>query len=418
MSADLSIHDSELTMEQWQDLVSMWADCHKDQLFEKPEFSEGDQPTLFVSGTGSVRGFFLTLGDQTEVHIPALASRSDWHRCYSLLRRAIREGGGTLSHDEGQTYSVEDLSEDSANRDAEKYISFDLRVIASRAAEGSADLRLPTPHFDLAIMPADLELESEQLLDTLAARFARFASAFRPTMKFGGENGEGAAWALIPSIFPRLDWLLIPADGTDDLLELPWSEMERIIGDHMESIGSKGFFLPGKDELGAEKVSALRASAMPRKEPGQQHSEEEKMLHSVLVSAPLAVLLAVAGSDGKVEEEELNAAVEFMTDLVKKDGSAVVRGLFAACVSQLQSILEMLRPETLPQVLATIPGAMDRMLDDEDKALYIDSLVRLMQATACASGGLFGLGSKISRKEKKMIEAIEALLLGIGGPVV
>lgn len=414
MSVDLRLNDNSLSLEQWQELCEAWSRQPEIQLFGEAEFQEGDRPRLYVSGPGSIRGFIVELdGGAVDIHIPAMASPHDWRRCYSLLQRAVREGGGSVRLEEGQNYGAEELSPENADRDSEGNIMLPLTMMKSRAAGGESEFELPTPHFNLTITAADVELNRDDLMQSLSNRFERYAGAFRPSMKFSGERGEGAAWALIPSIFPKLDWLLIPGNDPDDLLELPWSELERVIGHQMESVGSDRYYLPGQEELGTGLVADLRDASTLSTSNRDERSEEEKMLRSVLVSAPIAAVLAIAGADGKVDEKEFAAAVEFMTELVKKDGSVVVRQIYAESISQLKPILGMLTGDTLAKVLASVPPAMARLLDGKDKALFVDSLVRLMQATAAASGGLLSFGENISRKERKKIAAIEAMLLGI-----
>lgn len=416
MSVDLQLTDNSLSLEQWQELCEAWSRQQEIQLFGEAQFQEGEKPRLYVSGPGSIRGFYVELnGGDVEIHIPAMASTHDWRRCYSLLQQAVREGGGSVRLEEGQLYGAEDLSPENADSDAEVNLMLPLNMMKSRATSGESEFDFPTPHFNLKVTAADLELDRDELLEALAGQFERYASAFRPSMKFNGERGEGAAWALIPSIFPKLDWLLISGDDPDELLELPWSELERVIGHQMESVGSDRYFLPGQEDLGAELIADLRRASTLRKKTRDERPEEERMLHSVLVSAPVAAVLAIAGADGKVDEKEFGAAVEFMTELVQKNGSVAVRQIYAESVSQLKPILDMLTGDALPKVLASVPQAMDRLLDSKDKALFVDSLVRLMQATAAASGGLLSFGENISRKERKRIAAIEAMLLGIDG---
>ena len=77
----------------------------------------------------------------------------------------------------------------------------------------------------------------------------------------GGERGEGAAWALIPSIFPKLDWLMIPGEGGDDMLVLPWSELERVLGNRLEAVDEDAFFVPGQEDMGTGVVARLRGAA-------------------------------------------------------------------------------------------------------------------------------------------------------------
>ena len=120
MSVDLQLNDNSLSLEQWQELCETWSRQQDVRLFGEARFQDGERPRLYVSGPGSIRGFLVELdGGDIAVHIPAMASTDDWRRCYSLLRWAVREGGGSVRLEEGQIYGAEELSPDNADRDAE-----------------------------------------------------------------------------------------------------------------------------------------------------------------------------------------------------------------------------------------------------------------------------------------------------------
>lgn len=426
MSVDLTMTGNTLDTEQWISLYDRWGEQGDDELFHPVQLGEEEGLThFFISGPGSTRGFYVILGgDDVQIRLPAMASLGDWRRCYGVLRHAVDSGGGSVLTEEGASYSAEDLSIERADADGQPSIAFSLAAFGQQLAKSDETAHLPTPFFKLAVSAQDLALGQDHLMARLAEDFARFAQAFRPSMKLGGgERGEGAAWGLIPSIFPKLDWLMIPSESGDDMLVLPWSELERVLGARFERVGEDAFFVPGEEDMGAEVVARLReaasspamssstASSMAA-EAAQDPADNEQAMRSILILAPLAVTLVVAGSDGKVEKKELETALAFMTNVASSDRPDAVRQIFAGCLAQRGTILEQLSGDTIPTVLGSLPVAMKALLEMEERSALVDALVALMKATAGATGGFLGFGSKVSAEEKKAIAAVESRLRG------
>ena len=415
MSANLKLSGNNLDLDEWNTVIEEWSAGREGELFGEPQFEprDGRPPTVFVRGRGSIRGFFVSLEDAyVDVEIPGLASPADWKRSYSLLKAAIEAGGGHLVHDEGQSYGVEDLTQERAEADSVRYTELMLSAVRSRYEKGASSLSLPTPHFDLRITPSDVSGENGEIIGTLASRFERYETAFRPSMLFSQGDKQGVAWALIDSILPKVDWVTIPGEDPNAHCHVEWADVCELLGDKLENVGGNRFFFPGADHLGPELVSSLRGRG-ETSQAGNEGKDLESRAGGVLLQAPFAVGIAVAQADGKADEAELQAACGFMTEYVSEGRNKVVKALLAGSIATAQQILKQRAGEDLVQVLVRTSETVNETLDERDRDDYIDFLVRLMQNTARASGGFFGFGDKISKKERKVIATVEALLLGL-----
>lgn len=119
-----------------------------------------------------------------------------------------------------------------------------------------------------------------------------------------------------------------------------------------------------------------------------------------------AAFYGVAAIDGKVDEKEtaafskeISEALLYKNPLVREVLASLARDLSTALKKfQLQNTLEYLKATR--QVLETQVGEEDR---DNFKRVLFGISVKIANASG---GGLFGMGSKISKDEKTALAAI------------
>jgi hypothetical protein len=145
-------------------------------------------------------------------------------------------------------------------------------------------------------------------------------------------------------------------------------------------------------------------------------SNKDNELGGVLISAPFAALLLVAGSDGSIEEKELKAAFNCMVDYVKSEkNDKTVRAIFAGCIEHSSDIMNQVIKNPLgPLVLlAQIREAMEHHLDRPTQARFTKAILDVATAAATATGGLLGMfGSKVSKDEQAALDLLKSLLEG------
>jgi tellurite resistance protein len=112
----------------------------------------------------------------------------------------------------------------------------------------------------------------------------------------------------------------------------------------------------------------------------------------------LVPLLAVAWADGRISDEERTKIVEAARSWGVKEGTAADR--------KLHELLRV-RPEEvqISRALRVIRDIM-QFRGAEKQASYCKNVLELTEAVADASGGLLGLGRRISPAERKVIERV------------
>jgi hypothetical protein len=113
----------------------------------------------------------------------------------------------------------------------------------------------------------------------------------------------------------------------------------------------------------------------------------------------LLPLIEVAWADGKVDDKERAGLLAAAADQGIKEGSVAYK--------MLQEIL--LRPprEDALKAWYTWVGTMSSQLSTSERRQVREAMVKRVRAIAEASGGILGLGSKISPMEQRVIDSIE-----------
>jgi len=113
----------------------------------------------------------------------------------------------------------------------------------------------------------------------------------------------------------------------------------------------------------------------------------------------LLPLIEVAWADGKVDDKERAGLLAAAVDQGIKEGSVAH--------TMLQEILVRPPREDALKAWYTWVGTMSRKLSVSERRQVREALVTRARAIAEASGGILGLGNKISQKEQRVIDAIE-----------
>ncbi len=127
--------------------------------------------------------------------------------------------------------------------------------------------------------------------------------------------------------------------------------------------------------------------------------------------APLWILAAIGGADGKIDDSERRALIDGI-DAYRRHADDLVRGVFERAGKQFDTVWERYKADgrTAPQGLRAVSDALSRAGDERNAMRFKQTLMQLAAEVADASGGFLGLGSKRSGVERKALNGVAAAL--------
>ena len=125
-----------------------------------------------------------------------------------------------------------------------------------------------------------------------------------------------------------------------------------------------------------------------------------KMDRETISALSLFPLIQVAWADGAVDDREQAAVLSAATT------SGILKGSSAHTL--LESWLKLKPPAALESAWSNYVKALVEGMKAEDKALLKNELLGKARSVAEASGGILGMGSKISKSEADALTKLEA----------
>lgn len=129
-----------------------------------------------------------------------------------------------------------------------------------------------------------------------------------------------------------------------------------------------------------------------------------------LVYAPFIVFLIVSAADGTIDKKELKA----FGKVLSCQSHPLTLELLASMPDAPHTIIQELLndPQAMAERLETTVTDIDNVLPRADALLFKVALFNIGQEVAEASGGFFGFGKRISKKEKVALTTV-ALMLNV-----
>ena len=121
-----------------------------------------------------------------------------------------------------------------------------------------------------------------------------------------------------------------------------------------------------------------------------------------LPALTLLPLVAVAWADGSVDSKERTAVLEAV------ESAGISKG--DAPYALLDAWLEVRPPENFMDAWEGYARELQEILGEKQRETFRRDIVESARSVADASGGVLGLGSRISREEKEVLKRIEAAL--------
>jgi hypothetical protein len=117
----------------------------------------------------------------------------------------------------------------------------------------------------------------------------------------------------------------------------------------------------------------------------------------------LLPLILTAWADGKLDEAERSAVLA-----AARDDSGIPED--SPAYEMLEHWLATPPPRKLWRVWREYAGALAQTLDADAKRTFTDSVIGRAERVAAASGGILGLGTRISKSERAMLDELAAAL--------
>ena len=183
--------------------------------------------------------------------------------------------------------------------------------------------------------------------------------------------------------------------------------MSDALGDRRKEL-EEGFFAKQNQQL-LEKLKAdkekVQSKAGIRELTGISADEVLELLvrlnlnQETMSALALFPLIEVAWADGAVDEKETAAVLD------AAHASGVLKG--SSSHTLIEGWLKLKPPETLHVAWYNYVRALVGSIKPEDKALLKNELLGKARTVAEASGGILGMGSKVSKAEHEMLTKLE-----------
>lgn len=323
MGVDIELSGNKLRLEAWNKILGAWAEQRDDDPFVEAEFqsSGGDGHFAWLWRKGSIRGVGLTWNAKSRelaCRLNVLSSRADWINAFTVLRAALKHGGGTLTI-EGDEVGPDELTKERAIERA----THDFVACAPMVARQGAT-RLPIVLFEVDVDGAELSACTRenfgQIEKRLADRIESYATAYRSGTMTLQSGHRLTSWARIPTLIDkRVDIVDLPVTDPmkhpSESVSLPLATLLELLGDQAVDLGSV-YYLPEVSDDDAAAIDRFKQAgeAAPPIEsipPAFASGADAARAQSLDFSTPEGIKRVVgivleSGMQG-VEEDELEA---------------------------------------------------------------------------------------------------------------
>jgi len=243
MSIEFKFEGCSLSESSWNQMIDDVLAQEGIEPYSDPHFSEyGSGVAAKIWSPGSTRGVTIFLGadDTVDLRFIALASRRDWQTGFALAREALARGNGRLVHENGEEYTVANLTAEQAIEDAiTDFVETVTRVTALLESEGTDEMPLPFDYFTLDCKTGDFAgctYENMPVFEErLAMRVGKYASAYHADVLMVEERIRVTSWTLLPTIIGKVDYVVV---DYKDKLTLPFDHFLEILEGRAERLGS------------------------------------------------------------------------------------------------------------------------------------------------------------------------------------
>ncbi|WP_395739979.1 hypothetical protein [Prosthecobacter sp.] len=195
------------------------------------------------------------------------------------------------------------------------------------------------------------------------------------------------------------------------LLQAKFSAEEQARFMHFFNTLGAVFMTPDAPPAASEMLTKITAIMQGESAPEEDDRLQEEELDLMSLGF-IAAFTLVAGADGKMGRKEM----ETFVNLIESLQQAEHLGPVVQSLTRIPSVLDSLWPlatarnaQPMKLVQAAIRLVEER-LDPAEHAAYCALIMTLAEATAEAEGGFLGMGSKISKEERVVLDHLKAII--------
>lgn len=374
----------------------------------------------WLHAPGGIRGVTVRPDESgITLSIPVGNSAGDFALAWELMRLGVKHGAAASGEDEDGILS---LSADETERITRKISDFHWGVLLSSVKESGISSLPVAGRIHLEISAEDCADGAEGLERNLVERMNRYSNSF--TASLMSMNKDGAAhlisvYSQIPTLVDARTELLqlagdnlppeiaskikpVPADFVYDLLEA-------------EHLGPLVYIPPPTSELVLHTMIVMATAGDDEGGPPAPNVPARTEMTAddwaILAKSPCLVFLLVAACDGSIDKKELIQFGKLLTNHAKEP-TPIVRKILNITTNNVGTMFESMSDTNASADLLVVGGLLrSGKLPAEDAKAFSAFLYKLGEEVASASGGFLGFGSKISKKEAEMLEALKVFLM-------
>lgn len=403
----------------WRELLttSMLREQHDEQ-------RDGLYYTHFIP-QGGIRGVIIhEHEEEIEIRLLAFASRIDWSLAVRFLyEAAIR--GGKISFEGDEELTLDDLSSEYAENTFQRLWDLSVRSVpdAGKPINPDRELSLPIISSLIGVNFTVGEVFNENLEAELIARVERVANSFLPSgMVLGSADGRDEIEARV--IQKDLS-TLIEKKGFDAVILRGQKlvSLDAFIDAFQEKIidATNSWVVPPLDSLGEEGIALIEQLpeyGAQNAVGGSSDSDSFGLTpaeQKIIAKAPFYVFVLIAAADGKVDKKEMLTFASIAENLYKQQDHIPTSFMMHRFFEDQDAIMEDVKSSaTKPSLFfPLLNDIIERRFSATDAAILRMFLYLMAEKIASSSGGILGLGSKISKEEKAALSFL-AHAFGLG----
>ena len=382
----------------------------------REDMAEGE---AWLHAPGGIRGVTVRPDESgITLSIPVGNSAGDFALAWELMRLGVKHGAAASGEDEDGILS---LSADETERITREITGFHWAALLSSVKESGASTLPVAGRIHLEISSEDCAEGAEALERNLVERMNRYSNSFTASLMSMKKDGTES----LMSVYPQIPTLV---DARTELLQLAGDNLPSEIAGKIkplpadfvydlleaERLGPLVYIPPPSSEFLLHTMIVMAAADEPAGPPAPEVAARTEMTAddwAILAKSPCLVFLLVAASDGSIDKKELIQFGKLLTNHAKEP-TPIVRKILNITTNNVGATFESLADTNASADLMIVGGLLrSGKLPPEDAKAFSAFLYKLGEEVASASGGFLGFGSKISKKEAEMLEALKVFLM-------
>ena len=441
MSYSFYVHD----VPESASLQNLLSTLPYDDVAAIPETTSGWPEVAYIHREGTTVRAIETecQGGVLQVRIFSASAPEDYELALNIAIAAARQFGGKIESEEGVSGSHEEIAARYDSHWCQDHAATTFDMLMKMSSEDAAELQLNGVTSKITIGPRMNSILSSvngaaanhyySCLRELNYENDEYFRASVIVIAKGEQNKKVARISTLTRSVPTMLMSTTPIlaigpgmDGPDDSsYHVRTSDFISKFGDSLRWISEDTFITDGIDGPAWEEVQHWATnnrlddlfadeSLLSEDKDSKTEPAEATLDHEATLALALPMIFGlVAGADGQIDKKELNSFAKSIVTTAEKQKESISKYLLlgASHVAQCLEELHSSGPAKSIQVLSLTREAAYTVLGNEDGQEYLNILYNTGENIAKASGGIFGIGSKIGKEEAVVLSHLRQLLL-------